>query len=323
MTVSFLIFIRVFLLKPNNKEPELPNIKDNSTQKIVILSITTGFFAMLAIVFGIINFLPGRDSGQSGSGDSGSSSSQDDSDDDYSPPINTNTVEGYQEVNSLLETLVLNVGKNSTPIATNSNVEIFYVPDGLKSHVSLRLSLARTIDSNLEKVKSNLESQGFILVGEMPHATSAPMPTAYEYVNVSKDMVCGIYSVTNEKTGGEGVYTSCGKTSWTWLTDEEKNTISELEEAYFEKNGEYPKKIDSITLKIKDSRFKPYQTAVVSTTGNSFFYRTSPNSKWQYFRTSLVAATCDEYNTDDLRKAYLGEVCYTGENNTVPSTVQL
>ena len=252
------------ITSPEPDKQAIASPKDNSTQKIVILSITTGFFAMLAIVFGIINFLPGKDGGQSGDGgsDSGNSTTDDGSGDNYSPP--TSAAEGYQEVNDLLETLVLNVGKNSTPIATNSNVEIFYVPEGLKTHVNLRLSLARTIDSNLEKVKSNLESQGFTYVGEMPHATSAPMPTAYEYVNVKKDIVCGIYSITNDKTGEEGVYTSCGKTSWTWLTEEEKALISELEEAYHESTGEYPKKIDSITLKVKDSRFKPYQTAVSS-----------------------------------------------------------
>ncbi len=293
---------------------------DNSSRKIVILSITTGLFALLAIVFGIVSFLPKKESQTSGI-PSHSTTDDDDSDGGYAQNIDINTVEGNEEVTEILNILATNVEKNSSAITTNSNLEIFYVPEGFNTHINLRLSLAKTIATDMEKVKATLAENGYKLVGEMPHATSAPMPTTYEYINNEKEIVCGVYAVTNEKTGAENVYVSCAKTSWTWLTEEEKALLLALEAAYYKKTNKYPEKMISLGIKIKDSEFKPYQTIIVSTNdGNSQFYRTSPYSEWQYFRTSLVAASCGEYNTEDLKKAYLGEICY---NDKAQSTVQL
>ena len=289
----------------------------DSTRKIVILSITTGLFALLAIVFGIISFMPKKDTQTSGIP---SQNTSDDSEGGYNHNVDINTVEGNEEVTEILNILATNVEKNSTAIITNSNLEIFYVPEGFNTHINLRFSLSRTIATDMEKVKSILTENGYELVGEMPHASSAPMPTTYEYINKDKEIVCGIYAVT-DKTRGENVYASCAKTSWTWLTEEEKALLSALETAYFKKTNKYPEKMISLNIKIKDSEYKPYQTTIVSTNdGNSQFFRTSPYSEWQYFRTSLVAASCEEYNTEDLKKAYLGEICYNGKKQ---STVQL
>ncbi|MBR6505718.1 hypothetical protein IKT18_02715 [Candidatus Saccharibacteria bacterium] len=293
---------------------------DNSSRKIIILSITTGLFALLAIVLGIVLFLPKKDSPTSGIP---TQTTDDDSDNGYTHNIDINTVEGNEEVTEILNILATNVEKNSSAITTNSNLEIFYIPEGFNTHINLRLSFARTIATNLEKVKATLVENGYELVGEMPHASSAPMPTTYEYVNKEKEIVCGIYAITNESTGAENVYASCAKTSWTWLTEEEKALLSALETAYYKKTNKYPEKMISLGIKIKDSEYKPYQTTYVSTDGGSSqFFRTSPYSEWQYFRTSYMAPSCEEFDTEDLKKAYLGEICYDFENEA-QSTVQL
>lgn len=48
------------------------------------------------------------------------------------------------------------------------------------------------------------------------------------------------------------------------------------------------------------------------------FYKT-PDGKWHFFTGTQAALACADYNTDDLKKAYLGEPCYdaSGKDSTV------
>ena len=43
------------------------------------------------------------------------------------------------------------------------------------------------------------------------------------------------------------------------------------------------------------------------------------DEKWRYFTGVQAPLDCSEYNTDDLRKAFAGDVCYNGREE---STVQ-
>ncbi len=81
-------------------------------------------------------------------------------------------------------------------------------------------------------------------------------------------------------------------------------------------------------LIIKDSSYSPYQTVSVpiSTPGAfqggalGLFYRSSPESNWQYFTGTQAVLSCSDYNTDDLKRAFAGSVCYdetTQSNSTV------
>ena len=74
---------------------------------------------------------------------------------------------------------------------------------------------------------------------------------------------------------------------------------------------------------IKDSQYTPYQTLRISVGGAAgLFYRTSPEAKWQFFTGTQAVLDCSDYNTEDLKKAYLGEPCYN-YNTQTDSTVQL
>ena len=75
------------------------------------------------------------------------------------------------------------------------------------------------------------------------------------------------------------------------------------------------------SLTQKDSATANYKTAEVSISDQmALFYRT-PDGVWHFFVTTQQEMQCSVYNTPDLKKAYLGDKCYTGSNGE--STVSL
>lgn len=73
---------------------------------------------------------------------------------------------------------------------------------------------------------------------------------------------------------------------------------------------------------IKDSEVSPYQTLEASLdVAALFFYRVSPDADWQFFTGAQALIGCDAYNTQDLKNAYAGEMCWNDTTN-LESTVQ-
>lgn len=106
---------------------------------------------------------------------------------------------------------------------------------------------------------------------------------------------------------------SCSKN--TWLTDEHKELVLSLAEAA---------KTDFVSVDpsdIANSQISPYQKLTAS--GWNFallFYRTSPNSEWQYFKGTQDLISCNEY-TGEVAKAFAGDRCWD-EATQKESTVQ-
>ncbi len=109
-----------------------------------------------------------------------------------------------------------------------------------------------------------------------------------------------------------------------WVSDETIATINELASAVKEVNGEYPYYLGVMKdHKIIDSEVSPYQRWTVSGfDAAALFYRVSPTSEWKFFTYTQAELDCDDYNTDDLKKAYAGEQCYNAATGDAYATVK-
>ena len=185
--------------------------------------------------------------------------------------------------------------------------------DSLKTATLLDKSYSIRYDSNSvdepllveDKVAEKLTSLGFTEI----------KPTAWIwsnsiYINPDSNIICSVNYFG----------TSCGY--YKWVYDETITLVNQLAEAYKNKEGEYPGVVELCEYStIKNSKVPPYQTIDVSFHGGGgSFYRVSPSAEWQFFGGGQTAFSCDEYNTQDLKNVYAGEVCYdevSGTNLTV------
>lgn len=131
-----------------------------------------------------------------------------------------------------------------------------------------------------------------------------------EYVNWETGVIC-----TNI-TSGMPIYFGCGHISW--LDADEVALANELAGAYLAKEG---KPLGSVSVKVADienSSVAPYQRLDASIYGAvGLFYRVSPEAKWQFFMGTQSPLSCSDYNTEDLRKAFAGEVCYNESEESI------
>ena len=101
----------------------------------------------------------------------------------------------------------------------------------------------------------------------------------------------------------------------TWISDEAKSLSLELAEIA---NFTY---VAADPSSITDSQVSPYQTITANGGGGALlFYRTSRDADWQFFKATQAILLCSDYNTEDLKNAYAGQMCYdetTGGNLTV------
>lgn len=321
----------------NIDQPSMPNVvvePAKPKKKYNVLAIVLGFVALvlagLATFFGIKYFEPKGDNTQyseyKGS-NGGELIPEKELSESQREEITTATMaDDYEEVESVVNNLLS--GINDVYNIQNGG-HIPYKPEDLNVYIPIRLSIGgkirvrdnqRTIYVALE---SNLEKSGFESTGTLPFFGSAG-PKDEGYLNASRNIVCEVYEDSEwmYSTAWDYVYLGCAKTDWTWLTKAEEALIVELETAYHEKIGEYPEVIDGFSnVKPENSKQEPYQTLRVSLGGaRGLFYRTSSDAKWQFFIATQAPLQCNDYNTDDLKKAYFGDVCYNG---SVESTVQL
>lgn len=294
--------------------------KKRANVPATMLALTTVVFAGLAVFFGINYFAPKTDR----PAESGPSSATNPSN---KPENVASMAEEYNEVRSMMESLAS--GITASPYVQNGS-GLAVKPEGMNTYVQTRFNLYTEIrsDENIEEnvalIKNKLLEEGFNAVGILPHGGSAG-PKIDGYTN-SDNITCGIYSdvkYLSENYHYDYLSFACAKTDWTWLTAKEKTTLEELETAYFQKTNEYPAIFGNTTSDVKDSTYEPYQTIWINVGGAAgLFYRTSPDSAWQYFTATQGELECTDYDTEDLKKAYFGEQCFSLEDGA-QSTVQL
>ncbi|MDR0887113.1 MAG: hypothetical protein LBM97_00220 [Candidatus Nomurabacteria bacterium] len=74
---------------------------------------------------------------------------------------------------------------------------------------------------------------------------------------------------------------------------------------------------------IKDSPIAPYQNTYIDAASLGIggaameFYRVSPTSDWIFFRFAQGITDCEEYNSDELTRAFAGFPCTDGSGETV------
>ncbi len=191
--------------------------------------------------------------------------------------------------------------------------ESYTIFESLKTVTLLDKSYSIRYDSNSvdepllveDKIDKKLASLGF--------AETKPTTSIWSsriYTNPDSNIICSVNYFG----------TSCGY--YKWVYDETITLVNQLAEAYKNKEGEYPGVITLCEYStIEDSSVSPYQTIGVSFDGaGGSFYRVSPSAEWQFFGGGQTAFSCDKYNTQDLKNAYAGEVCYdevSGTNLTV------
>ena len=298
-------------------QPQESNISPakNSNRLSIVFSITTLAFAGLAAFFGVNYFKqPAK------------------TDTTQSTATQGSIADEYTEIKGMMADVlssIINSPVSNTQNYVRGSNGLAAKLDGMNAYTMTNFSLAARILSNngeqdLATLKNKLTQKGFSAVGTLPTEGSAG-PQIDGYKNDS-NTVCGLYLETEFPTINlkmEYINFECTKPSWNWIKDEKKAFLKDLEAAYFEKTGKYPTILGGQSGEIKDSAYSPYQTTWMGVGGAAgLFYRTSSESKWQYFTATQSFLYCDEYNTDDLKKAYLGEECYERDNVT-QSTVQL
>ena len=296
----------------HDEAPKEVEKKTKPNMLAIIFGTTTIICAGLALFFGIEYFKPkGYNSGQPDNRVEETVTEQEDGNN----TTHTSTIaDEYKEVKDFMDSFI----SNFSGAGSITNVHnLAYKPDGLSSYVPMRYSLSVSFDGlNSDTLQEKLKEEGFVSVGDLPYqGSTGPQIIGYRNPN---NIICGVYynlgeSVTN--------YLECAKTDWTWLTDEEKVLIGKLETAYYKKTGQYPTIIYGFGAKPKDSTAPPYQTLQVAIGGGgALFYRVSPEAEWQYFTGGQAVPECDEYNTEDLKKAFAGSSCYnplTASDSTV------
>ena len=138
-------------------------------------------------------------------------------------------------------------------------------------------------------------------------------------------VVTGGIHYTNEQTGVTCSFTSqalpvgfnCSHKSW--VSSDTVKIANQLADAYYKKEGAYPITIGAQNYTIKDSPVSPYQTLRTAVSnGLGLFYRVNKEADWQFFTGTQAVLGCEEFNTKDLRNAFVGETCWddTLEGNT-------
>lgn len=201
-------------------------------------------------------------------------------------------------------------------VHTYNEMMPLYKPEGLKTSTKLILSYGFGFvgDSSEFEKKSRPIFDGRLkeaLVAELGKNGFVEYeyrPTfATEYINQELGIVCALSSA--------GMPFGVGCSSVKWYSTEDWEFINDLAEAFKEKKGEYPYYLKGNPKQVEDSGYEQYQKIHVSLAdAGASFYRVNPESEWKFFRDGQDAGSCEEYNTEELRKAFIGETCWYEAN---------
>lgn len=323
--------VRVEPVKAESVKPKSVEDKKKVNKLAIFFGFLTLILAGVSIFFGVEYFKPKENKCENNCETSVVDDNDNWSNDGDEATKVESMAEQYKEVENVINNLTVGIGENWGYLENGKGLT--YKPEGLNTFLTMKLDIVNEVidenrtdlnaaEANMEILKTRFENAGFSSLGILPFLGSAG-PEIYGYLDTSRNITCGMYWSAEYKTGGEVKYyyvsLECAKTDWLWLTEADKDLILELETAYYDKEGRYPSVIYNIR-DIKNSQYEPYQTLMASVGGGvGLFYRTSSEERWRYFTGGQAAPDCNEYDTEDLKKAYAGEVCYNG---TVQSTVQ-
>lgn len=288
----------------------------------IVLGVTTLICAGMAGFFGVQYFTSQNNNIQNSNTATGDKTTTDDSSTETSSAAEITQNVMSKEYSEVVAAMHAILDGYSDDFVIQASSILPYKPENIDTYVLLRYSLSTQIRSqygdlaaDIESLNNRMASAGFSSIGTLPFVGSAG-PQIYGFQNAN-GVICG----THYSTISTGIELDCGKSGWDWLTNEQLTLVQNLATAKYEKTGKYPRIIYSNEFVIKEGGVTPYQTIQVSMDGGvGLFYRTSPNSSWQYFETVQSVLECGRYDTEDLKKAYLGEPCYEGPTR---STVQL
>lgn len=221
--------------------------------------------------------------------------------------------------NTAVEILYPGQGYAGSAMTRTYNEEfMLYQPEGWKTSTFLNLSYGFRVVRDDSKIEERWGALQAALVKELSRNGFAKYDygtmAVTEYINEQRGIVCGIDDSSLLDSGVE-----CASVNWYDVDD--LDLINDLAEAYNRKTGEEPYYIGVNKDKIEDSGYEQYQKLIVSFAGAmGQFYRVSPDSEWVFFRGGQDAPLCSEFNTEDLKRAFVGDQCWnetTGTNDTV------
>jgi hypothetical protein len=145
--------------------------------------------------------------------------------------------------------------------------------------------------------------------------------TLIKYENA--DTICGVSSVSSKTVSSnpEPVSLACALKSTYEATAKAQKPFYDAYRSAAKENVSslgYPRLIDSRTRNYKTAEVSLYSEAQ-PTGALGLFYQT-PDKKWHFFKGTQNTLPCSDFNTADLKKAYLGEPCM---DKTQESSVQL
>ena len=226
----------------------------------------------------------------------------------------------YEEVKSLVERVATGFTRYSALAVPGDG--LVYKPKNFNTHILMRFDLEETIEepSNQTYVEERLLAEGYEYLGTVPFIGSAG-PQIHSYINNDSEIVCNMYEFSEWNSyNGNSAYVklSCAKTNWHWLSEDEILLANGLAEAYYEETGEYPSVLHNYIGQIDDSGYESYQR-IRATIGGGYalFYRSSAEDDWKYFTGGQSPLMCEEYDTDDLKKAFAGYECFNASGETL------
>lgn len=189
----------------------------------------------------------------------------------------------------------------------------FYKPKELNTYINMEYAYSMVVHEEMEVLKSHVIEAGFSPIGEV---FLPGEQWAYENYIYNDDIICSLTSLVSQENY-PNAFLVCANVDWILLTDEEIVLMSDLENAFYEKNGEYPIYLHSYP-RIEDSLVTPYQRAYVDGPDTGFiFYRADKDSDWVYVLAG--ECFCDELDTE-AKKGLAGEECW---DETLNKNVQI
>lgn len=150
----------------------------------------------------------------------------------------------------------------------------------------------------------------------------------YKNPNTSNEVLCRFDTTGFDVDGGENsvVRVVCNNAINNYDLDEESKEILNGLMAALRRAGRSENML-SPTVNLDDSivnsDFEPYQRITVGLRSINYlggaaglFYRVSPTSEWVFFTGTQAVLDCSAYDTVDLKRAFVGEVCYDAETGT-------
>ena len=220
--------------------------------------------------------------------------------------------------------------------AINDNKYLTYADEGsITSGVSSVVSTQTELNQEVTYTEAALAKNGLIRNGlsdvEIEFVGSVSFWT-------SKDLVCQVLATPDDDGavydsetqaytyGSYSLIATCA-----YLSDYSTTatTAKPFYDAYKLESDTYKDYMVFVSQpKIKDSATEGYKTASIPLTGYggyvggfaALFYQT-PDTSWHYFIATQSVLMCAEYNTNDLKKAYVGEQCYDEANETAVVTL--